>query len=245
MVWSVSNHASNTGTPSISECADKAPPPLPSDGDIKLAWGEEQGGSIRHISEVERGLACNCACPGCGAQLVAYKKGKAPHFGHYRGKACRIAHETAIHKLAKQVLERDRRIMVPAVEARVGDLTETWYPKMMVELDEVWLEQPMEGMRPDLYGRKGDRHIAIEVAVTHKCGEEKLALIKERKLTTVEVYIGHVPRHAEEHVVGAEIVSLAPRAWLFNPRIEQIRALLEDRARVEEEIQLQEPASFC
>lgn len=226
-------------------CVDLAPPPLPSDGNIKLAWGEQEDGAIVHISEAGRGLTCKCKCPGCGAPLIAYKKGKAPHFGHYRGKACRIAYETAIHKLAKQILERERRIKVPAVEAHVGSLSEQRYQEMEIELDEVWLEHFMDGMRPDLYARKGTRHIAIEVAVTHRCGDDKLALIRDRQTPTVEIYIGHLRRDAGEEAVGAEITSLAPRVWLFNPYIEEMRARLqeqvrdaEDKRRREEELEV-------
>lgn len=34
---------------------------------------------IVHISEVKRGLACNCTCPACHARLVAKKEVKGLH----------------------------------------------------------------------------------------------------------------------------------------------------------------------
>lgn len=69
---------------------------------------EATGGRLVHIDGVPSGLACNCVCPGCGRQMVA-KKGsvQAHHFAHYAqqdGRTCMSAGETALHKLAKRVL---------------------------------------------------------------------------------------------------------------------------------------------
>ena len=40
-------------------------------------WGSRNGKAV-HVSEVSRGLACGCVCPGCGAQLVAKGVRSAP-----------------------------------------------------------------------------------------------------------------------------------------------------------------------
>jgi hypothetical protein len=59
-----------------------------------LAWGKDRSTGVgRHITEVKRGLACNCICESCGHRLEAvnpqkrvFRRGeKRPFFRHYRG----------------------------------------------------------------------------------------------------------------------------------------------------------------
>lgn len=73
---------------------------------IKLMFGlrNEKLVSISEISEQEKGLKCNCFCPGCGARLQA-KIGsgkKQRHFAH-NNETCDIigAQQTALHLLTK------------------------------------------------------------------------------------------------------------------------------------------------
>jgi hypothetical protein len=82
-----------------------------------LAWGKDRSTGVgRHITEVKRGLACDCICESCGHPLEAvnpqkrvFRKGeKRPFFRHYRGQekgrclilASRLALQRAI--LAEQ-----------------------------------------------------------------------------------------------------------------------------------------------
>ena len=60
-------------------------------------WGSRNGKAVR-VSEVSRGLACECVCPGCGGQLVA-KKGmqRAHHFAHANTVDCDGLGESALH----------------------------------------------------------------------------------------------------------------------------------------------------
>jgi competence CoiA-like predicted nuclease len=79
---------------------------------------EAADGRLLHIDEVPSGLACNCGCPGCGRRMVA-KKGdvQAHHFAHHAqqdGRACVSAGETALHKLAKKILDERLEIALPA-----------------------------------------------------------------------------------------------------------------------------------
>ena len=94
-------------------CRTKA---LARDGNVQLAFGESEDGRILHISQVESGLACRCVCPGCKDRLVA-RKGleKAPHFAHHGEVPCGHALESALHKLAKEVIDERRELLLPEV----------------------------------------------------------------------------------------------------------------------------------
>jgi len=80
----------------------------------ELVYGIKRDGGTAHISEVVRGLRCDCRCPACDQVLVA-KKGlkQLHHFAHYnKGISCSHVAETNAHIWAKQVLEREKRLRV-------------------------------------------------------------------------------------------------------------------------------------
>ena len=63
--------------------------------------------SIDEILESEKGLKCECYCPGCGMKLQA-KIGngkKQRHFAHNNASCNALAaHQSALHMLAKEIL---------------------------------------------------------------------------------------------------------------------------------------------
>src|SRR3546814_19310042 len=68
-------------------------------------------------SEVARGKACGCVCPGCGAALVAKaqtSRRRRPHFAHLTDTGCQTGRETGIHLRAKQLIAERRQLRVPA-----------------------------------------------------------------------------------------------------------------------------------
>ncbi len=62
-------------------------------------------GKWRDVSEVKRGLACNCVCPECAGRVVA-KKGeiRAHHFAHDDLRECRHALEASIFGVTVELL---------------------------------------------------------------------------------------------------------------------------------------------
>lgn len=122
-----------------------------SGGSVRLAFGEAADGRIVHIGEVRSGLRCGCICPHCRGALVA-RRGplREHHFGHRAGTACVFAAETALHKLAKQVLARVGRLMLPPAVAEVGDLRTEVAPAREVAVDAVAIECRLEAVVPDV-----------------------------------------------------------------------------------------------
>jgi hypothetical protein len=194
---------------------------------------------LLHISEVVKGLACGCVCPSCGGKLVANKgQIKAHHFAHYSDRACVSAYETMLHLLAKQVIADRKHVMLPRVVAEYKGLTEIVHREMLFGLDEVIAEQNLGGMRPDIIGRPraGDvtKDLIIEVAVSHFCEPEKRALIRERKMATIEIDLSKVSRNASREEMEQAIITTAPRTWLYNglqeSATERLRTEFERRA---------------
>jgi hypothetical protein len=92
-------------------------------------------------------LPAAASCPACKADLVARKGRTEHHFAHHANKSCVHAYETAIHKRAKQVIEENRQVGLPAVVAVVGDERHHLYRERIFELMDVVLEQWLEGIR--------------------------------------------------------------------------------------------------
>lgn len=71
----------------------------------ELAFGLRDGVQVS-ITDVERGAACGCVCPACGAPLIAHKGDiLVHHFAHAgAGEGCGVGAETNAHLWAKQEL---------------------------------------------------------------------------------------------------------------------------------------------
>jgi competence CoiA-like predicted nuclease len=81
-------------------------------------------GRMVDITMVERGLACDCICPSCGATLQARKGRKnRHHFSHYvAGSAaatCEGGRESALHAAARYIIAAWRQIELPALIVRM------------------------------------------------------------------------------------------------------------------------------
>jgi hypothetical protein len=216
-----------------------------------LPYGLSPDGRLMHVAEVPSGLACWCRCPRCGVPLVARKGAVvAPHFAHAGGgRACDpgAAWETALHRLAKQVIQEARELLLPEAVAEVelggsdGVLREVVAPATLFRYDGAETEVGLGGLRPDAVLRRvgatpeAERSLLVEFAVTHFCSAEKTAELRRRGLACVEVDLSGVPRLAtrDEHVRA--ILHEAPRRWLSNARIEQAEAQLRAAAQARAE----------
>lgn len=198
-----------------------------SDGDIRLAYGEKPDGTIVHINDVPSGLACDCRCPACGDTLVAHKgPKKRHHFAHLAATECHHATETALHKLAKEILNEERRLWVPEVTAEHEGVFLPKHRARYLDLEDAILEKPLEGMVPDVMVRKSGRELLVEIFVTHRCGAEKIGRIRARGSAALEIDLSRLPRDAPKDVVARAIIRQAPRQWLFNSRLEAAKAEL-------------------
>jgi hypothetical protein len=205
-----------------------------SDRGARLAFGQKPDGAIVHIDDVERGLACGCVCAACETELVAHRGSRVlHHFAHYAVGECRNAGETALHKYAKQLLNKERRLLLPNQTAEEGGLKAALHPGGEYRFDSAVLEKRLTGIVPDVIVRRRKRELLVEFRVTHKCDETKLAKMRGLGISAIEIDLSRVPADASPEVVDDAILWSAPRHWLFNPHIESKRAEL--RARIDRE----------
>ena len=214
-------------------------PPDGSGSDVRLPYGQSPDGRIVHISEVPSGLDCGCVCPGCGTPLVARKGVRNEHhFGHRSSAACSHALESALHKLAKEVLHDRCEILLPEVRAERQGRRLVTHREKVHEFDDAVLEQHLHDIVPDVIVRKGEHRLLVEMFVTHRCGPEKIARIRELGLSCLEVDLRGMPRHATRAEVEQALLSAAPRYWLSNPKLQVAAERLEklvERERLDAE----------
>lgn len=207
---------------------------------IKLKYGIRDGKvvCINEISEQEKGLKCNCTCPGCGMPLQA-KLGqgkKQRHFSH-NNNACDtvIAHQSALHLLAKEIIEEEGKICLPPLTVRFNespkiDIDRDYYDELPQEIvykeskiincDNVTLEKKISDIIPDVIIETSGKQCLVEIAVTHFIDEEKNRKIKQLGLPVVEVDLSSV---YESEITREEIRKILIdrpefKTWIYNPK---------------------------
>ena len=152
-------------------------------------------GELLHVSEVRRGLACECVCPACAVPLVARQgRLREHHFAHATGDPCRYGGETALHLAAKEILAKRKEIVLPAVQVQFHNKTLHIAPEGRYQLDSIALEHRVADVVPDVLARVGGRPLLIEVRVTHEVDDHKTKRIQNFGVSAVEVDLSGAPR---------------------------------------------------
>ena len=163
---------------------------------------------------VPNGLACGCVCPACNGKLIARNEGrfKIAHFAH--GVDCGNAYETAIHEAAKQVIRDLGFVWLPA--SVLG-------PKKKFEFTSHTLERKFDRLIPDVtVWRTPERKLAVEIFVTHKVDDAKLALLRSQKLACVEFDLSELPRDITYGQLKRMLEEdTLPSHWVFNQKIDE------------------------
>lgn len=157
---------------------------------LNLTVAVRNGVTIK-IEDVESGLRCGCACPACGEPLVA-KKGKKMmhHFAHHAGHNCEYGYESSLHLAAKEILLQAKRMTLPAVYVSFPNSykkDELVCPAKEIEIDQVELERKFDDVIPDVVVYAGGKQFFIEIYVTHRIDDEKLAKLKKADISTIEI----------------------------------------------------------
>jgi len=181
---------------------------------------QKDTGKIVSVDEVEKGLACNCICPHCGATLEA-KKGKVNvhHFAHYDKDDTSFCSESALHLAAKEVLKEERKIMLPSL--RVGhNHFEVLPDKYIFRYNSIDVEKSVsvdgEIIRPDVIVYNENAKLAIEILVSHAVDDEKKEKIKRAKLTTVEISLDIDDILNKETLRIFLISKISNKKWIFS-----------------------------
>ena len=190
----------------------------------KLTYGLDENGTLIHIDDAIRGGECNCRCPECGAKLIARKGEKNKwHFSH-QGADCGKARMTALHRLAQQIIQEEKRVMSPIFREYVP-----YGPKYLI-FDSVKLEQRFKSdtinRRPDCVGIKGDKQLWIEIAVTHVVDEVKNQDIENENVICLEIDLSDMltEDYSKESVTKRLVESSKNRKWINYPQLFQKNA---------------------
>ena len=192
-------------------------------------------GVLVSVEEVERGLACNCTCPGCGHPLEAHKGDiRLPYFSHYRGAECGVGYETALHLLAKEVLSEQKRLLLPTLYVcpdrsvwREGTtINQVWVVHKWTRIDftNVYVEAALGEIIPDVILEVQGQRLLVEIKVTHGVDEKKLGKIQELNLSTVEYDFSAEDRAIDkQQLKHALIDQYQPRGfgggrWVYNTK---------------------------
>lgn len=157
-----------------------------------------------------------------------------PHFAHYDGTETIQCYETAVHKMAKQILLNACSINLPewSRTAVVTDILGGSHVKQVHRearawtyahaVEEVW----MDGMRPDVVARASESEgpaLLIEVRVSHAVTDEKHDLVKSRDIAMLEIDLSTL---STDSLLGKEFEEAvlrddANRYWVHSPEGER------------------------
>ncbi|NTS78703.1 hypothetical protein HR060_17815 [Catenovulum sp. SM1970] len=190
----------------------------------ELKYAVNEIGDIKHISEVERGLSCNCICPYCKSALVA-KKGdiKSHHFAHHNGEDCLKGGETMLHLMSKQILMDEKRVMTHGELLQVNaedalgfhhELTDYIATQVLQGSDAV-LEPNLGSYRPDVSLNVKGTWLDIEIFVTHQVDDDKATQQSTRKRDMLEIDLSQLPRDLSMDELKEQVLYLAPRNYIY------------------------------
>lgn len=133
---------------------------------------------VEHIDNVANGLLCHCVCADCNNEMEAVQGEKREwHFRHRIDSKCKGGLETAIHKLAKEIIVNNNIINLP---------------KKPLYYSEAQAEVKLETYVPDVSVLSEGEPVYIEIYVCHKVEPEKEKFYKNRKLNSFEIDLSQV-----------------------------------------------------
>jgi hypothetical protein len=208
---------------------------------IELAYAL-QNDRIVYISDVPKGLECNCTCPHCGNTLIA-KKGsvREHHFAHYNSIDCGQAGETALHLFAKQILAEQQIVQLPDCLSSVNleDLNgvdhfnQDYLSGEMVHLKEIQTEPKLNGYQPDLTAIINDHiNLDIEIKVTHAVDEQKSNAQANRKKEMIEIDLSNLARDSNPEVIKNAVLFTAPRTYIYSEKQNELNLHTMNRLEI-------------
>lgn len=167
-------------------------------------------GRLHFVSDVETGLACGCVCPDprCGQALIAKNRAspdrqRGYYFTHIGTAACCSGRESALHRMAKEIVLRASSILLPEWTGGGRRIPETLLALHGGAAAEVCLLHGQ--VRPDVQVSGDVDGIAldplfVEIRVTHAVDAHKGDRVRSGRLSMIEIDLSDVE---DAHVVDA------------------------------------------
>lgn len=190
---------------------------------LTVPFGLKDGRPV-FVSDVALGLECGCKCPECGEALVARNRDfpgrrRIRHFQHARKSSCPGGFESAVHRMAKDVLATADAVLLPLWAS--GDIVIEPEPLAIVSAR---VEVPLlDGTtRPDVlvHGMASDIEfdpLCVEVRVHHGVDEQKRDLLAANGLDTIEIDLSGLDDEAVADPVAFRrevLENQANRQWI-------------------------------
>lgn len=177
-----------------------------------LTYALDANGKLIHVDCVSTGLACKCFCPHCKNKLIAKNGGnrKIHHFAHSNGTDCVGAIESALHKMAKDILQEHKLIMLPLVQQN-----KTGSRIVFNKVEEEVFNKELS-LRPDCIGyTENGQIIWVEFKRTHEVDVKKAGKIISAKIDCVEIDLNSCeldPIKVRDFIEN----SYEGRKWIYN-----------------------------
>jgi hypothetical protein len=190
---------------------------------VKLPFGLLDG-QYCHISQVPRGLQCNCRCPGCNAELVARKGDKTSHHFAHRAKSnCTYRPESSLHDYAKRLISQQQTFLTPSLHVMVRDNDYGFFVDDFIfgrqyTVDASVVEKVYEDVVPDVQLHTDAGIIFVELAVTHFIDRDKRSKLRRIGLPTIEINLSSVALDSPlETIEQAVLTDISLRKWVYHP----------------------------
>lgn len=145
-----------------------------------------------HVTEVERGLACDCCCAVCGEPVIARQGDvREHHFAHCSNdQPCASNYESDLHRFAKRVIIEAHGLVVPVdkAAARTLGLAGDEGRRILLACTAIEEEVAMGNRRPDLLAATTTgASVAIEIAYSSFCDSQKRRDYEAMRLPALEI----------------------------------------------------------
>ena len=209
----------------------------------------KSNGRILDISEVERGLKCNCCCIECGSDLVAKKKDIQHHFAHASGEGCSANNMTVLHKIAQEVISSSESLIFPKYlvrkKGRGPDGIER-YGNGVASREQkiVFDEAEQEGsfcdrlFKADVLAYSGSSIYVLEVLVTNECTDDRVEYMRANNISCLELNLKDVNRKANWKDVVSYVNNPKNWMWISHPEYEAALTLARADLREKNSIKL-------
>ncbi|MDR6524588.1 hypothetical protein J2789_007305 [Variovorax paradoxus] len=182
-----------------------------------------------HVTEVERGLACDCRCAECGEPVIARQGDvREHHFAHSsNAQPCASSYESDLHRFAKRVIVEagGLAVSVNTAAARALGLGDDLGPCVLLTCPSIEEEAVVGNRRPDLLAATTTGvSVGIEVAYSSFCDLQKRRDYEDLCLPALEIDLqSFTPTAFNVGLVEhALLKDLACKSWLWPERLEAV-----------------------
>ncbi|WP_146681651.1 hypothetical protein [Thioclava sp. F28-4] len=205
-------------------------------GSARTLFAQEDDEGLIHISKLGETHG-KLVCLDCGGALTPVRgRIRVHHFRHLSGTDCSSAGETALHRMAKEIISEGGALHIPPLQVSCNVSARDWkkevFPARRVLFDRVDLQVREGNIHPDLICTKighsptapMENRLLVEIRVTHAVGAEKLQRFVERGESALEIDLSKIRRSLTLEELTDHVLKSAPRAWLFHRKAAEAQA---------------------